>query len=104
MNTNQANTAEDDRILTQHPAGKSGKRIDRKRYELVRVAILRALKAYGELTHSELTLAARHILPSDFPGSAQWYIETVKLDLEAKNLIERTGDRPAKYRLAKGEP
>src|SRR5262249_37007521 len=42
-----------DSILTRHPAGKSGRSISREKYELVRSAILEALKR-GELSHSEL--------------------------------------------------
>jgi hypothetical protein len=33
-----------------------------------------------------------------FKGDLQWYGETVKLDLEARKLIERTTE-PGKYRL-----
>jgi hypothetical protein len=36
-----------------------------------------------------------------FEGGIQWYGETVKLDLEARALIERTGSKPEKYRLLK---
>jgi hypothetical protein len=34
-----------------------------------------------------------------FQGGVQWYGETVKLDLEARKIIERTGTKPEKYRL-----
>ena len=34
-----------------------------------------------------------------FEGGVQWYGETVKLDLEARKVIERTGKKPEKYRL-----
>ena len=34
-----------------------------------------------------------------FYGSIAWYAETVKLDLEARKLIERTSSKPQKYRL-----
>jgi hypothetical protein len=32
-------------------------------------------------------------------GGVQWYGETVKLDLEARKIIERTGKNPEKYRM-----
>ncbi|MBK8984433.1 MAG: hypothetical protein IPM38_19465 [Ignavibacteria bacterium] len=35
----------------------------------------------------------------DFEGGVQWYGETVKLDLEARKLIERTKNKPVKYKL-----
>jgi hypothetical protein len=34
-----------------------------------------------------------------FEGGVQWYGETVKLDLEAREIIERTNTKPEKYRL-----
>jgi len=37
----------------------------------------------------------------NFEGGVQWYGETVKLDLEARKIIERTGTKPDKYRLQK---
>lgn len=35
----------------------------------------------------------------NFNGGIQWYGETVKLDLEARKLIERTKIKPEKYKL-----
>lgn len=42
-------------------------------------------------------------LKDSFVGNVQWYGETVKLDLEARNIIERTGTKPDRYRLVKQE-
>ena len=36
---------------------------------------------------------------TNFDGGVQWYGETVKLDLEARGVIERTNDKPQKYKL-----
>ena len=33
-----------------------------------------------------------------FEGGVQWYCETVKLDLEARKVIERTRSKAEKYR------
>jgi hypothetical protein len=38
-------------------------------------------------------------IKDNFEGGIQWYGEVVKLDLEARNIIERTGSKPEKYRL-----
>jgi len=38
-------------------------------------------------------------LKGNFSGNISWYGETVKLDLEAKKIIERTASKPQKYRL-----
>jgi hypothetical protein len=35
----------------------------------------------------------------NFEGGVQWYGKTVKLDWEARKLIERTKAKPEKYKL-----
>ncbi len=40
-------------------------------------------------------------IKDSFEDGVQWYGETVKLDLEARNIIERTKSKPEKYRLKK---
>jgi hypothetical protein len=42
-----------EKILTKHPLGKSGKNIDRKKYDTLKNAIVSALRK-NELTHTEL--------------------------------------------------
>ena len=86
------------KILTKHPLGKSGKNIDRQKYETVKKAILASLHN-KELTHTELFKQLNQSLKSKFSGNVSWYGETVKLDLEARKIIERTSSRPQKYRL-----
>jgi hypothetical protein len=87
-----------EKILTKHPLGKSGKSIDRDKYESLKGAILSALKG-KELTHPELFEQLNKKLKNKISGSVSWYGETVKLDLEARKLIERTSSKPQKYRL-----
>ena len=86
------------KILTKHPLGKSGKNIDRKKYDTLRKAIVSALRK-DDLTHTELFSRINTSLKSKFSGNISWYGETVKLDLEAKKIIERTASKPQKYRL-----
>ena len=88
----------DEKILTKHPQGKSGKNIGRQKYEAVKEAILSALRD-KELTHTELFDQMNKSLKSKFSGNISWYGETVKLDLEARKIIERTSARPQKYRV-----
>jgi len=88
----------DEKILTKHPQGKSGKNISRQKYETIKRVILSALKN-RELTHTELFERLRKRLKSKFSGNISWYGETVKLDLEARKMIERTSSKPQKYRL-----
>ncbi len=85
------------KILTKHPQGKRGVAIDEQKYEMLKKAILSALKK-KELTHTELFDRLDQSLEGKFDGSIHWYGETVKLDLEARKLIERTSSKPQKYR------
>ena len=86
------------KIQTKHPLGKSGRNIDRKKYDTLRNAILAALRK-DDLTHTELFSRLSKSLKGKFAGNISWYGETVKLDLEAKKIIERTASKPQKYRL-----
>jgi hypothetical protein len=43
-----------------------------------------------ELTHTELVSALDKSLKDKFAGNISWYAMTVKLDLEARQVIERT--------------
>jgi len=88
----------EEKILTKHPLGKSGKNISKQKYDTVKGAILSALKN-NELTHTELFAHLNKSLKGKFPGNISWYGETVKLDLEAGKIIERTSSKPEKYRL-----
>jgi hypothetical protein len=52
-----------------------------------------------ELTHTELLTELTSSLKSKFTGNVGWHLMVVKLDLEARKLIERTASSPQKYRL-----
>ena len=87
-----------EKIVTKHPLGKNGKNIDRKKYDTLKTAILSALRK-NELTHTELFSRLNKSLKGKLSGNISWYGETVKLDLEAKKIIERTASKPQRYRL-----
>jgi len=88
------------KILTKHPAGKSGVRISREKYEVMREAIMDVLRAKREATHAELVSAVESSLQGRFAGSIPWYCETTKLDLEARKVIERVpGPKATIYRI-----
>lgn len=89
---------DEEKILTKHQLGKSGKSISRQKYEAVKAAILSSLRD-KELSHAELLKQVNHDLKGQFEGNVSWYAETVKLDLEARKIIERTSSKPQKYRL-----
>jgi hypothetical protein len=93
----------EEKILTKHPLGKSGKNISKQKYETLKKAILSALRN-KELSHTELFNRLNKSLKSKFSGNISWYGETVKLDLEGRKIIERTSSKPQKYRLKSTGP
>lgn len=91
----------EDKIQTLHPQeGKTNKKIARDKYDTVRSELIDILKE-GPCTHTELMEALYKRIHLHFEGGVQWYGETVKLDLEARGIVERTSDKPQKYRLVK---
>ncbi|HVZ67072.1 MAG TPA: hypothetical protein VG917_02315 [Patescibacteria group bacterium] len=85
-------------ILTLHPQGKTGRKISKDKYNSIKKALLEVLKGKA-LTHNELFEALNKKLEGKFDGNINWYGETLKLDLEARKIIERTNDKPQKYKL-----
>ena len=79
----------DEKILTLHPQGKKGVNILKRRYDQISKFILSTLKKRGEITFQELTDLAVKELSDNFDGKIVWYIVTVKLDLEAREIVER---------------
>ena len=89
-----------DRIMTLHPEGKQGVKISRQKYDVMRQAILEALRVHGEMTFTDLAEDVRRNLESTFEGSINWYVTTVKLDLEARGEIMRIPKKtPQRLRL-----
>lgn len=86
-------------IQTLHPdKSKTNKKISLEKYHTIRAALLLILTR-KELTLTELMENLYQRVIDHFEGGVQWYGETVKLDLEARKMIERTGTKPEKYRL-----
>lgn len=78
-----------EKILTLHPAGKTGVNIEKRKYDTMREAILESLREHGVMTFDDLTADVRRRLEGAFAGSISWYVTTVKLDLEARGEIAR---------------
>jgi hypothetical protein len=86
-------------IQTLHPdKTKTNKRISLDKYTYIKTNLLAVLKK-AELNHTDLMEALYQRVKDEFEGGVQWYGETVKLDLEARGVIERTGKKPEKYRV-----
>jgi hypothetical protein len=90
----------EEKILTKHPQGKTGRNINKITYETLKTTILAALRK-KELTHTELFELLNKNLKGKIDGNISWFGETVKLDLEARKIIERTGSKPQRYRVLK---
>lgn len=60
---------------------------------------LLAILSDSEPTHTELMEELYNRLKDTFDGGVQWYGETVKLDLEAREIVVRTKNKPERYRL-----
>ncbi len=89
----------EERVLTRHPEGKKGVNISKAKYVVIREAIMECLKS-RKLTYTELSRAVEEELSGRFEGSMRWYVEVVKLDLEARGIIERIPKtKPQLYRL-----
>ncbi len=92
-----------DRILTLHPQGKNGVRIERAKYDEMRRVLLRVTpRNAAGIAFAELPQHVRPLLdPAIYPEGAavKWYLVTVKQDLEARALIEQVpGARPQRLR------
>lgn len=88
-----------EKLTTKHPQSKKGVRISGEKYETVRQAVIACLHK-NDLTYTELADCVGKRL-SGFAGSIRWYVEVVKLDLEARRVIVRTTEKPQRYRLVK---
>ena len=60
------------------------------------------VSAEEEITYQELNRLAVQQLRDSFIGKVGWYVVSIKLDLEARNIIERIpGTSPHKLRMKK---
>jgi hypothetical protein len=92
----------DEKIMTLHPEeGKSGVNISKRKYDVIKETIVASLRAHGVMTFTGLNKDVHDKL-AHFDGSISWYVTTVKLDLEARHVVERIpGTRPQQLRLVK---
>ena len=91
----------DQKIQLMHPTGKKAVSIQKAKYEVLKKVILNCMKEKGELTHAEIQQAIAEDFRDnkiEFEGSLDWYLEWVKLDLEARKEIKRVSDKsPVKF-------
>lgn len=93
---------DDTKILTLHPQGKKGVNILRRRYDVIKDYILKTLDKVPDIAYQDLSDQAEGDLSETFDGKVVWYIVSVKLDLEARGIIERIPKTsPHRIRLCK---
>lgn len=80
---------DDNRIMTLHPQGKKGVNILKRRYEVIKTFILDTIKQHEVISYEDLNDLAVEQLTETFDGKVVWYLVSVKLDLEARGIIER---------------
>lgn len=91
----------DEKVMTLHPDGKSGVNISQAKYDQMSETIISILGERGQMTFSELGNEVGNRLDGHFEGSISWYYTTVKLDLEARGIVERVDRKsPQRIRMA----
>lgn len=91
---------DDDRIMTKHPQGKMGVHILKRRYDLIKEYLLAKIQEEEVPTYESLNDRAVSDLGGSCDGKVPWYVVSVKLDLEARRIIERVPKTsPHKIRL-----
>ena len=79
----------EEKIMTLHPQGKKGVNILKRRYDIISNFIIQTIQEKKEISFEELTELAEEKLAKKIDGKIIWYMVTVKLDLEARKIIER---------------
>jgi len=86
-------------MTTEHPQGKPGVTIPEVNYGLIRETIIESLRGQDSLPLQDVIDAAE-IHADALDKSVRWYVTKVKLDLEARGIIERVdGISPQELRL-----
>ena len=97
--------ARNDEMIEIENVGRPGKvyRVDAKKFEAMRAAVLKVLpaKAPGMSVDDTIAAAKAHLPAELFPGGekAGWWMKAVQLDLEAKKVIARTPSPVRLYRV-----
>lgn len=77
----------EEKIETLHPKGKNGVRISKSKYEIIRKGILEILTE-ETLPFMKMAHTLEQEIGNSFDGSVSWYAVTVKLDLEARGIVQ----------------
>lgn len=81
--------SKEEKFQTLHPQGKNGVNISKKKYDLIRAFIIKKIKKHQQISFGNLCDLAKEEVQPNFDGKVIWYVVSVKLDLEARDIIER---------------
>ena len=94
-----------EKITVTHPATRTERKFDAAIYEPIKAAILQSLKGSTGKPFSELSKDVETIIRKQqpgFPKSIPWYTISIRLDLEARGIVETFVEKGKKLnRLAK---
>jgi uncharacterized protein YdhG (YjbR/CyaY superfamily) len=79
----------EEKILTLNQNGKKGVNILKSRYDMMKNSIILILSSSESLSMGDLGQQIHNELDDMFDGKVGWYYMAVKLDLEARGIIER---------------
>jgi hypothetical protein len=93
----------EEKIQLRHPQGKKAVRISKEKYDRLKALLVAHLRKEESATLGNIAAAMKNEFRkrrTTFEGSLPWYLEWVKLDLEARKIITRVaGTSPQKYRI-----
>lgn len=92
------------KIQLLHPEGKKAVSMTTVKYEQMKAAIMNAFPDDNEVNHTLMLQSVHEYFDRNsikFEGSVDWHFEWVKLDLEARKAIIRSGINPVKYKKVK---
>lgn len=93
----------DQKVQLKHPQGKKAISMSKEKYNLLKSGFLKYLRPNGQATFSNISRAIEKDFKTNgtkFQGSLPWYLEWVKLDLEARRIIKRVaGTSPQQYEI-----
>jgi len=93
------------KIIATHPKTRNEKKFDATIYEPFKEAIIQSLRRSKGKTFTELTDNVVKIIKKKMPGfkgSISWYTISIRLDLEARGIVETFTENGKKFnRLSK---
>ncbi len=92
------------KTIVTHPMTGTDRKFDSEIYEPIKAAILQSLKGSKGKTFTELTDDVIKIIRKKMPGfkrSVAWYTISVRLDLEARGIVETFAEKGRKLNRLK---